>query len=309
MTDLIILRGYSGSGKTTMAREWVQESPANRVRVNRDFIRSVLIGSDRKTVLDHRSEQEVTRLQREAVLLAWETGEQVIVDDTNLRLKFAREWAELAERSNKSWAVLDVNTPLEACLEQNASRPVEEQVPAEVIKAQAERFPQPWPVVEPKADRGEAEVSFEPYDHLADYHLPEAFIFDIDGTLALNKGGRSFYDETRVLEDEPNYAVLDVLVTLKRAGYKIVLMSGRTEACRHLTISWLYMHLGADMFDALHMRAEGDGRPDYIVKGELFDKHVRHNYSVAGVYDDRDSVVAMWRGIGLQVYQVNYGAF
>lgn len=82
-------------------------------------------------------------------------------------------------------------------------------------------------------------------------------------------------------------------------------MSGRTESCRHLTLSWLYMHLGADMFDALHMRAEGDGRPDYIVKGELFDKHVRHNYSVAGVYDDRTQVVeGLWRAIGLQTYQV-----
>lgn len=302
MTDLIILRGYSGSGKTTAAREYVKEDPENRVRVSRDDIRAMVRGNKTKTVLDFKGEQMITALEEQAVLAAWARRKSVVVDDTNLRLRYARRWAEVAEAYNKSWAVLDVNTPLEACLEQNASRPIQEQVPADVIRNQAQKFPQPWPVVEVKAAYSE---QFEEYDHLADFDLPEAFIFDIDGTLALNTGGRSFYDESRVLEDEPNYAVMDVLVALRRAGYKIILMSGRTEACRSLTLSWLYMHLGADMFDALHMRAEGDGRKDYIVKGELFDKHVRHNYSVAGVYDDRTQVVEkLWRAIGLQTYQV-----
>ena len=304
MTDLIIMRGFSGSGKTTAARDYVQEESTKRVRVNRDDIRAMVRGNKAKTMFGFEGEQFVTALEEQVVLAAWEQGKSVIVDDTNLRLRFARRWAELAERNSKSWVVLDVNTPVEACLEQNASGPVEEQVPPGVIRNQAERFPQPWPAVVPKAGREESGVKIEPYDHLADAHLPEAFIFDIDGTLALNKGGRSFYDESRVLEDEPNYAVFDVLAALRRQGYKIVIMSGRTQGCRHLTLSWLYMHLGADMFDALHMRAEGDGRPDYIVKGELFDKHVRHNYSVAGVYDDRNSVVRMWRQMGLQVYQV-----
>src|SRR5699024_4997568 len=274
MTDLIIMRGFSGSGKTTAARDYVQEEPTKRVRVNRDDIRAMVRGNKAKTVFDFEGERFVTKLEEAAVLAAWERGKSVVVDDTNLRLRFARRWAELAERNNKSWAVLDVNTPLEACLEQNASRPIEEQVPAGVIKNQAERFPQPWPAVVPKAESGEPEVKIEPYDHLAAFGQPEAFIFDIDGTLALNKGGRAFYDESRVMEDEPNYAVFDVLAALRRQGYKIILMSGRTEGCRHLTLSWLYMHLGADMFDALYMRAEGDGRPDYIVKAELFDKHV-----------------------------------
>lgn len=302
MTDLTILRGLSGSGKTAMAREWVQEHPERRVRIGRDSIRSMVRGNTAKTVFSHKGEQFITQLQRAAVIAAWEAGKSVILDDTNLRLKFAREWAELAEKHGKTWAVIDVATPVDDCLVNNAFRPIAEQVPPEVIMDQARRFPGPWPVVEVKDARSE---QFEEYDHLADFDLPEAFIFDIDGTLALNTGGRSYYDESRVLEDEPNYAVLDMLITLKRAGHKIILMSGRSDACRHLTISWLYMHLGADMFDALHMRGEGDQRKDYIVKGELFDKHVRHNYSVAGVYDDRAQVIeGLWRAIGLQTYQV-----
>src|SRR5699024_1634800 len=171
MTDLTIMRGFSGSGKTTAARDYVQEEPTKRVRVNRDDIRAMVRGNKAKTVFGFEGEQFVTALEEQVVLAAWEQGKSVIVDDTNLRLRFARRWAELAERNNKSWVVLDVNTPVEACLEQNASRPIEEQVPAGVIRNQAERLPQPWAVVEPKV--GQEAQEFEPYDHLADFDLPE----------------------------------------------------------------------------------------------------------------------------------------
>jgi hypothetical protein len=57
------------------------------------------------------------------------------------------------------------------------------------------------------------------------------------------------------------------------------------------------------------MRAAGDTRADAVVKRELFDAHIRDRYAVTAVFDDRDSVVAMWRGLGLTVFQVAYGAF
>lgn len=48
---------------------------------------------------------------------------------------------------------------------------------------------------------------------------------------------------------------------------------------------------------------------DYIVKAELFDKYVRHNYNVIGVLDDRTQVVNMWRSMGLTCLQVAPGDF
>jgi hypothetical protein len=56
--------------------------------------------------------------------------------------------------------------------------------------------------------------------------------------------------------------------------------------------------------DELWMRAEGDRRPDDIVKAELFDAHVRDRYDVRFV-----RVVALWRRMNLKCWQVAYGEF
>ena len=62
-------------------------------------------------------------------------------------------------------------------------------------------------------------------------------------------------------------------------------------------------------YDALFMRAEGDSRRDSIVKQEIFDTDVRDRWRVVGVFDDRQQVVRMWRGLGLTVFQVAEGDF
>jgi hypothetical protein len=60
---------------------------------------------------------------------------------------------------------------------------------------------------------------------------------------------------------------------------------------------------------ALHLRAVGDHRKDAVVKREIFDREVRDRYRVVGVFDDRMQVVAMWRELGLTVFQVAEGDF
>lgn len=57
------------------------------------------------------------------------------------------------------------------------------------------------------------------------------------------------------------------------------------------------------------MRPAGDHRRDAIVKRELFDLHIRHQYRVTHVLDDRTQVVQMWRALGLTCLQVADGDF
>jgi hypothetical protein len=57
------------------------------------------------------------------------------------------------------------------------------------------------------------------------------------------------------------------------------------------------------------MRTENDNRPDSIVKLELYAKHIHGNYNVHVVLDDRNSVVTVWRGLGLKCLQVASGWF
>lgn len=102
--------------------------------------------------------------------------------------------------------------------------------------------------------------------------------------------------------------VINVVRAMAMAGHRVVFLSGRTAGCRDATDTWLRTHV-LPTFEALHMRAVGDFRKDSIVKAELFDAHVRDDYDVACVLDDRKQVVEMWRAMGLTVLQVAEGDF
>lgn len=147
-------------------------------------------------------------------------------------------------------------------------------------------------------------------DHTTDQtteNLPRAVLVDIDGTLA-ERGDRSPYDWQRVGEDQPRPAVIELVQTLAAARrHTIILMSGRDEVCRRQTELWLDAQ--PVPFHALHMRPHKDNRKDAIVKAELYRQHVEGRYQVAFVIDDREQVVKMWRGLGMDCFQVAEGNF
>lgn len=136
---------------------------------------------------------------------------------------------------------------------------------------------------------------------------PAAIIVDIDGTVALATR-RNVFDEARVELDEPNPAVIATVRALQAAGHAVVFCSGRTDGCRQTTLRWLQDHVGVPVA-ALHMRTQGDSRKDSIIKREIFDAHIRDQWRVVCVLDDRNQVVRMWRDMGLTVLQVADGDF
>jgi hypothetical protein len=94
----------------------------------------------------------------------------------------------------------------------------------------------------------------------------------------------------KVADDKPNPNVIKLVWTLADQ-FNIVFMSGREDRCREDTEFWLADNVteGIMGYD-LYMRTTGDHRPDYIIKGELFDQHIRGRYNVIGVLDDRNQV-------------------
>ncbi|MBQ1011939.1 AAA family ATPase [Micromonospora sp. M51] len=298
MTRLIATRGLPASGKTTFART-LQPSVA---RVNRDDLRRMLHG---ERLFTQWAEAQVTAVQQAQVEALLRARADVCVDDTNLRSRTLRGWADLAARHGAQFEVHDfTDVPLDECLRRDAARPAADQVGADAIRRLHERYLRgrtlPLPV--PQARTGRPGTV-----HPSSTEPPEIVLVDIDGTVALAVS-RSPYDMTRVGEDQPNPAVIAAVRAMHAAGYGVVFCSGRDASARAATEAWLARHVRVPYL-GLHLRAVGDSRKDSIVKREIYDREIRDRYRVAGVFDDRVQVVQMWRALGLTVFQVAEGDF
>lgn len=300
MTELVITRGLPASGKTTWARGWVAEDPS-RVRVNRDDLRAMLYG---RAVLEFAEEQRLTVVQHAAVRALLLGGTSVVVDDTHLRLRYARAWADLAAAVGVVFSVVELATPLEECLRRDAARAAagERAVGERVLRELSARFGGPRLPVEPTTP-----VTVDVPTYVPDGSLPGCVLVDIDGTVALI-GDRGRFEEHLVGRDLPNAVVIDVVRRLHASGHEIVFLSGRGSGCRAVTQAWLTEHVGA-IWSGLFMRPQGDMRKDAVVKLELLFGEVAPRWAVEFVLDDRDQVVAAWRRAGLRLFQVAEGDF
>ena len=138
-------------------------------------------------------------------------------------------------------------------------------------------------------------------------------VFDLDGTLALTehrahflerekKDWRAFYAACD--KDQPCHPVIRTLQALYATGADVEIWSGRSKEVWDKTIAWLGEHgLG---HIPVKMREEGDHRPDTVIKREWFEAC---DAKPRLVFEDRASVVAMWRSLGVVCAQVAPGDF
>ncbi|MFC6081042.1 phosphatase domain-containing protein [Sphaerisporangium aureirubrum] len=300
MSTFIICRGLPASGKTTWARAWVADAPGARARVNRDDIRAAIHNGAH---IDGVTEPRVRAVRDAQILALLTAGSDVVLDDTNLSDDTVRHLADLARSAGAGVHLQDfTNVPLQVCIDRDAAR--DPRVGEDVIRGMHTRYlhgrdlPLPMP-------EGLVATALRPYEPEPD--APRAVLVDIDGTLAL-RDDRGPYDWDRVGEDLPNRAVIAVVCALAAAGHRILFVSSRPEGCRDATLRWLHQHV-AVRISGLHLRRPGDQRPDYQVKADLFDAHVRDHYDIVCALEDRRRVVAMWRALGLTVLQVADGDF
>ena len=153
------------------------------------------------------------------------------------------------------------------------------------------------------------------------------YIFDLDGTLALidhrigilqqehataQEKWAKFYDACD--KDSPNAPVIETMELLRIAGAEIWILSGRGADVKEKTIEWLVKHTTFTRIELLHgaltMRLEGDHRPDHELKLQWLDRMlVEDRERLVSVFDDRASVVSMWRVAGVTCFQVADGNF
>lgn len=303
MSKLIILRGVSGSGKSTWA-----ENQSGVVVVSRDKIRTAFFpmpdADYYKSPILRDMEDSVTRIQDAAIEQSLKAGQDVIVDNTNIEWKYVKALAKIGNRVGAEVEIKVFDVPLNIALSRNAQRAAlgGRNVPEDVIRKQHSRFQ--------GNKTKELEPVISPITYSGTPGKPRAFLVDIDGTLAHHNNARSPYDWKRVGEDTVDEVVAEVVSVLGSSNfamdlghYTVVVMSGRDGSCREETKEWLDKH--DIIYDALFMRDAGDMRADNIVKAELFDTCVRDNYDVRFVIDDRRQVCDMWLSMGLKVFNVS----
>ena len=298
MVEIVCTRGYPGSGKSSWAHTY---SLAHDYEVvNRDSVRRMMFGDWWTDV--EATESRVITAERALVEGFVNAGRSVIVDAAHLNPAILRAWAHLAYQWRVGFRVVDFDTHVDVCVSRYTKRG--EPGGESMIRSLAKRWPvKDWPVVKSR-ERPKVVPVVERTD------LPEAVIVDIDGTLA-EMVGRSPYDYSRVYEDQVREPVAD-LVRLVGEHYRVIVVSGRKDDCEGQTRAWLVDN--GIPFDDLLLRPTGakdrlGDLPDYDVKLALFNEHVRDQYWVRFVLDDRDQVVELWRELGLDCFQVNYGDF
>jgi len=139
MQKLLILVGLPGAGKSTFAIEYLKRNK-NTLRVCRDDLRMMLTNGE----YSFENEDFVVQQEKMIIQMALLNGNDVIIDDTNLKEKTMQMWQELVETHNQmkhlcnedktvEIEIKKFTTSLEECIRRDANRKGKAQVGKGVI--------------------------------------------------------------------------------------------------------------------------------------------------------------------------------
>ncbi len=139
----------------------------------------------------------------------------------------------------------------------------------------------------------------------------KTIIFDLDGTLAdcthrvpLIPDWDAFFAACD--KDKPIWAIIDVYNALfDHDAWDIHIWSGRRDSEREKTVHWIERH-HIHSPGVLKMRPAGDDRSDAELKSQWLDEA---EFVPMLIFEDRASVVQMYRDRGIRVAQVAPGKF
>ena len=296
--SLIVTVGISGSGKSTFAKEKFDEAPLTTVIINRDKLRELLFGYTDGTVGKYYQREDLNKLEKivtqyEDTLIyeSLEAGKLVIVDATHLEMKYLKRF----EYWNVLITYVYFDISLDDAIDRDDNRP--RYVGEAVITKQFHKYK--------SLINNNPPLLFCPATLELDPKLPSAYIIDIDGCLAHQNGKRGPFDWSLVGLDDCDEAV-KIMCNALDEHVNVIICSGRDAVCTEETADWLYdKHIG---YDDLHMRPEGDYRPDWVVKEEMW-REIAKEYNILACIDDRMQVVRRGRALGLKMIQVDYNNF
>jgi predicted kinase len=283
MPKITILQGLPASGKTTIAKEMVSKT-RNTKRINKDDMRALFDNSK----WTKNNEKFILKARDLLIEQALQDNFCLVIDDTNLHPKHIETIKEIAKKYKAQVEIKFIDTPIEECIKRDLQRL--NSVGEKVIKDMYNNF------LAPKSEV----ISYS-------LDLPDCYIFDIDGTLALKSPERGYFDWDKVDLDIPNTPVVKILNGLTNRKEHVFIFSGRDEICREKTKVWLMSKTDDQtdtIEDRLYMRPLGNQEDDRTIKEKIYQDNIKGRYNVLGIFDDRPKVCRMWRELGLPVFQV-----
>jgi hypothetical protein len=113
-----------------------------------------------------------------------------------------------------------------------------------------------------------------------------------------------------MVDDTPNKWCTEIINNMCKYQYDLFFLSGREEEYRELTVKQIYKWLCMTPSDfSLFMRPTKDYRSDVEIKREIYEKEIKDKYNVLFCLDDRQSIVDLWRELGLVCLQCDEGNF
>ena len=122
-----LLVGLPGSGKSTWCEKYHPDLPV----ISRDKIRYKLgytSDPDEKAMLSNYLENKITEEEYRLIERYLKTGQDFIIDDTNLRRKYRDPLINLLHKFNAYVIGVNFQTPLEVCIERR-----KDQIPKEAL--------------------------------------------------------------------------------------------------------------------------------------------------------------------------------
>jgi len=281
--------GVSASGKTTWATDFVKRNPRWWI-ISRDDLRAnicVPFSWAAWKKFGSKGEKKVNELQQQEIDYCVAHDMNVIICDTNLSPKNFNHLVETFKKFDYDVHFKFFPVDWKTAVDRDNARA--NGVGLSVLAQQFEKLH----AIQHEKERLLIKDSV---------YGKDAVLCDIDGTLA-HMTTRGPYDYDHVMTDSLDLEIFDILNGLYRQGYEIVIVSGRDGVCKENTHNWLRNKLGS--IDFYHyQRAEGDKRPDDVIKEELLYKIIEDGFSPRMVFDDRPRCFRMWRRLGLKVFQV-----
>lgn len=263
MKRILILRGISGSGKSTFAQKLV---PEGYYIVSRDQIRLDLLGEEGlakyfEQGMDPFLEDYITKLEEHEIARHLVKKHKLVIDNTHIKRVYVQSLVNLFYETNTpvdDVELIEFDVDLEEArkrCDQRDKKPISD----EVLNRQYQGFFNDRFSLEnfklsaglvgwiPKRISKHGKImdgyyeprrwfipEFDTLKYIPDTSLPKAVIIDLDGTTAHRKiitkpkiHMRSYYSYKEVFEDEPDILTKTIVASLMCHNIEPVFLSGR----------------------------------------------------------------------------------